>query len=58
MSDYEAKIPGEPSPEPVHEPNDPEHPDLPIREPEPEDPADIKTSIGIARSILQLCYRA
>lgn len=42
MRYYDAQIPGEPVPPPIQEPNDPpEYPDLPIREPKPDDPVDI-----------------
>ena len=36
------RIPGEPEPSPIQEPPDPpENPDLPVREPDPEDPGQI-----------------
>jgi hypothetical protein len=36
------RVPGEPEPFPIQEPPDPpENPDLPVREPDPEDPGQI-----------------
>ena len=40
--EYLLRIPAEPEPFPIKEPPDPpENPDLPIREPDPEDPGQI-----------------
>jgi hypothetical protein len=40
--EYRFRIPSEPEPFPIHEPPDsPENPDLPVREPDPEDPNQI-----------------
>jgi hypothetical protein len=42
MLQMELRIPGEPSPPPIQEPTEPpEHPDIPVREPEPDEPNDI-----------------
>jgi hypothetical protein len=38
---YDFRIPSEPAPPPIKEPNPPENPDVPIREPDPEDPGQI-----------------
>lgn len=39
---HEFRIPSEPAPPPIHEPIDPpENPDVPVREPDPEDPGQI-----------------
>jgi hypothetical protein len=39
---YELRIPSEPEPFPIKEPPDPpENPDMPVREPDPEDPGQI-----------------
>ncbi|HEY3617232.1 MAG TPA: hypothetical protein VGK96_10495 [Candidatus Sulfotelmatobacter sp.] len=39
---YHLRIPSEPEPFPIHEPPDPpENPDMPVREPDPEDPGQI-----------------
>jgi hypothetical protein len=41
-SEYQLRIPSEPEPFPIHEPPDfPENPDVPVREPDPEDPGQI-----------------
>jgi hypothetical protein len=41
-SEYQFRIPNEPEPFPIHEPPDsPENPDVPVREPDPEDPGQI-----------------
>jgi len=38
----ECRIPSEPAPPPIREPIDPpENPDMPVREPDPEEPNDI-----------------
>lgn len=38
-AEFELRIPVEPSPAPIHDPPDPpENPDVPVREPDPEDP--------------------
>ena len=38
----EFRIPSEPAPPPIQEPPDPpENPDVPVREPDPEDPGQI-----------------
>jgi hypothetical protein len=40
--EYELRIPSEPEPFPIKEPPDPpENPDMPVREPDPEDPGQI-----------------
>ncbi len=40
--DYRLRIPSEPEPFPIKEPPDPpENPDMPVREPDPEDPGQI-----------------
>jgi hypothetical protein len=42
MSRYAFRAPSEPSPPPIHDPVDPpENPDVPVREPDPEDPGQI-----------------
>lgn len=43
LSASRLRIPGEPEPSPIQEPPDsPEHPDVPVREPEPQqDPGQI-----------------
>jgi hypothetical protein len=42
MPPYTLRAPVEPSPTPVHNPIDPpENPDVPVREPEPDDPNQI-----------------
>jgi hypothetical protein len=38
---YDLRIPSEPTPPPIKEPNPPENPDVPIREPGPDDPGQI-----------------
>jgi hypothetical protein len=39
---YQLRIPAEPEPFPIKEPPDPpENPDMPVREPDPEDPGQI-----------------
>jgi len=39
---YKFRIPSEPAPPPIQEPPDPpENPDVPVREPDPEDPGQI-----------------
>jgi hypothetical protein len=41
-SEFQLRIPSEPEPFPIHEPPDPpENPDVPVREPDPEDPGQI-----------------
>jgi hypothetical protein len=40
--EYLLRIPSEPEPFPIQEPPDPpENPDMPVREPDPEDPGQI-----------------
>lgn len=40
--EYHFRIPSEPEPFPIKEPPDaPENPDMPVREPDPEDPGQI-----------------
>ena len=41
--EYQLRIPAEPEPFPIKEPPDdaPENPDMPVREPDPEDPGQI-----------------
>ena len=40
--EYQLRIPSEPEPFPIQEPPDsPENPDIPVREPDPEDPGQI-----------------
>jgi hypothetical protein len=40
--EYQLRIPSEPEPFPIKEPPDPpENPDMPVREPDPEDPGQI-----------------
>jgi hypothetical protein len=40
--EYQLRIPGGPEPFPIQEPPDPpENPDMPVREPDPEDPGQI-----------------
>jgi hypothetical protein len=40
--EYCLRMPSEPEPFPIHEPPDPpENPDVPVREPDPEDPGQI-----------------
>ena len=40
--EYSLRIPSEPAPPPIQEPHDPpENPDVPVREPDPEDPGQI-----------------
>lgn len=40
--EYFLRIPSEPSPPPIQDPIDPpENPDVPVREPDPEDPGQI-----------------
>jgi len=40
--EIQARTPAEPSPPPIKEPTDPpENPDAPVREPDPEEPAQI-----------------
>jgi len=42
MSEYVLRAPAEPSPPPIQDPIDPpENPDVPVREPDPEDPGQI-----------------
>ena len=42
QSGYELRTPAEPYPPPIQEPVEPpENPDVPIREPDPEDPGQI-----------------
>jgi len=39
---YDLRIPSEPAPPPIQDPIDPpENPDMPVREPDPEDPGQI-----------------
>jgi hypothetical protein len=39
---YRLRMPAEPEPLPIQEPPDaPENPDMPVREPDPEDPGQI-----------------
>lgn len=39
---YAFRIPSEPAPPPIQEPHDPpENPDVPVREPDPDDPGQI-----------------
>ncbi len=39
---YRLRMPADPEPFPIHEPPDPpENPDVPVREPDPEDPGQI-----------------
>ena len=39
---YQLRIPSEPSPPPIQDPvNPPENPDVPVREPDPEEPGQI-----------------
>jgi len=41
-SNHWLRIPSEPTPPPIHEPpNSPENPDVPVREPDPEEPDQI-----------------
>jgi hypothetical protein len=41
-SEFQLRIPSEPEPFPIHEPPDPpENPDVPVREPDPDDPGQI-----------------
>jgi hypothetical protein len=41
-SEYQLRIPSEPEPFPIKEPPDPpENPDMPVREPDPEEPGQI-----------------
>jgi len=40
--EYSLRIPSEPAPPPIQEPPDPpENPDVPVREPDPDDPGQI-----------------
>jgi len=42
LTEFDLRTPAEPAPPPIKEPLDPpENPDAPIREPDPEDPAQI-----------------
>jgi hypothetical protein len=42
MHSYKFRAPAEPSPPPIQDPIDPpENPDVPVREPEPDDPNQI-----------------
>jgi hypothetical protein len=42
IAGYSFRIPSEPSPPPIQDPIDPpENPDVPVREPDPEDPGQI-----------------
>jgi hypothetical protein len=42
LNQYGFRIPAEPEPFPIKEPPDPpENPDIPVREPDPEDPGQI-----------------
>jgi hypothetical protein len=38
---YNFRIPSDPAPPPIKEPIPPENPDVPFREPDPEDPGQI-----------------
>jgi hypothetical protein len=46
--EYALRIPAEPSPPPIQDPIDPpENPDVPVREPEPDDPGQIRALVKL-----------